>query len=90
MTSAARQQIVRISGSGRLSLPVQMRRALGLTQAGEVVLIQEDDGVRIVTMPQALARVRALAEPYRPRHGLASDELVAERHAEAARESADE
>ena len=82
-----KQRTVQVSENGRMNLPAEMRRALGLRGAGRVILTQEENGVRITTMEQALKRVRDLAQPFRPESRLASDELIADRRAEAAREA---
>jgi AbrB family looped-hinge helix DNA binding protein len=77
---------VKVSGSGRLSLPAEVRRSLGLQGPGHLVLTISDGEVRLSTMTQALERVRALARPYAPKDRLASEELIAERREEARRE----
>lgn len=75
---------VKVSASGRMNLPLEVREALGLKAPGHVVITMEDDQVRLRTMAQALEQVRALARPYAPKGRLASEELIAERRAEAA------
>jgi bifunctional DNA-binding transcriptional regulator/antitoxin component of YhaV-PrlF toxin-antitoxin module len=71
-----------------MNLPSAVRRALGLKGAGHVVITMDDDGVTLRTMAQVLERVRALARPYAPKEGFASDALIAERREEARREEA--
>ncbi len=77
---------VKVSASGRLNLPAEVRRNLGLKGPGHVIITLEHDGVRLNTMKQALERVRDLARPFAPKGRLASEELIAERRAEARRE----
>jgi AbrB family looped-hinge helix DNA binding protein len=77
---------VNVSPTGRLHLPAEVRRALGLKGPGQVVITIDDGEVRLSTMAQALERARALARPYAPKDRLASEELIAERRAEARRE----
>ncbi len=77
---------VKVSEVGRLTLPAEVRRALGLKGAGHVIVTFEDGEVRLVTMRQELERIRALARPYAPKDRLASDELIAERRAAARKE----
>ncbi|WP_157091806.1 AbrB/MazE/SpoVT family DNA-binding domain-containing protein [Methylobacterium nodulans] len=72
-----------------MNLPADMRRVLGLTGPGRVILTQDEDGIRITTADQALKRVRALAAPFLQGRGSVVDEFIAERHAEAAREAAE-
>jgi AbrB family looped-hinge helix DNA binding protein len=77
---------INVSPTGRLYLPAEVRRALGLKGPGQVVITIDDGEVRLSTMAQALERARALARPYAPKDRLASEELIAERRAEARRE----
>jgi hypothetical protein len=65
-----------------------MRRALGLSGAGRLIVTLAGDEIRITTARQALKQVRELASPYRPAEGLASEQLIEERRDEAAREDA--
>jgi AbrB family looped-hinge helix DNA binding protein len=78
---------VKVSASGRLNLPSEVRKALGLKGPGHVILAMEDGSMTIRTMAQALDKLRALARPYAPKDHLASDELLAERREEARREA---
>jgi bifunctional DNA-binding transcriptional regulator/antitoxin component of YhaV-PrlF toxin-antitoxin module len=77
---------VKVSPSGRLHLPSEVRKALGLKGAGHLVITITDGQATLTTMAENLARIRALARPYVPKGQLASDELIAERREEAAAE----
>lgn len=81
-----RQRTVHISSTGRMNLPADMRRALGLSGPGCVILVMDDNGIRITTSVQALNRIKALAAPYRPTKGLASEQLIEDRRREAQHE----
>lgn len=81
-----RQRTIPVSENGRMNLPADMRRALGLSGAGHLIATLDDDEIRITTASQALKRVRDLVAPYKPAGELASDGLLAERRAEAQRE----
>jgi AbrB family looped-hinge helix DNA binding protein len=74
---------VKVSASGRMSLPSEVRKVLGLKGSGHVILTKDDGTLTVRTMAQALEQVRALARPYAPRDRLASDELIAERRQES-------
>ena len=80
---------VKVSASGRLHLPSEVRKALGLKGAGHVVITVADGSATLTTMAENLARIRALARPYAPKDRLASEELIAERREEARREGTD-
>jgi AbrB family looped-hinge helix DNA binding protein len=80
---------VKVSPTGRMHLPAEVRRALGIKGPGQVVLTLEDGAVRLRTMAQTLERIRSLARPYRPKGRLASEQLIMERRAEAEREERD-
>jgi AbrB family looped-hinge helix DNA binding protein len=70
---------VKVSASGRMSLPSEVRKALDLKGPGHVVIAMDDGTLTLRTMAQALGQVRALARPYAPKDRLASEELIAER-----------
>jgi AbrB family looped-hinge helix DNA binding protein len=80
---------VKVSASGRMHLPSEVRKALGLKGPGHVVITVADGQATLTTMAENLARIRALARPYAPKHRLASEELIAERREEARREAAE-
>ena len=80
------RRTVQVAANGRMNLPADMRRGLGLNGAGRVILTQDEDGIRISTVDQALKRIRALAAPFAQGRASVVDEFLAERRAEAARE----
>jgi hypothetical protein len=74
---------VKLSASGRMSLPPEVGKALGLKGPGHVVLAMDDGTLTVRSMAQALEHVRALARPYAPKDRLASEDLIAERRQES-------
>jgi AbrB family looped-hinge helix DNA binding protein len=74
---------VKVSASGRMTLPAQVRKALGLEGPGHVIIAMDDGKLTVRTMAQALEQVRALARRYAPKDRLASEELIAERRRES-------
>ena len=50
----------KITASGRISLPVDMRRRLGLEAGGNVILEESAEGVTIRSTMQAVKRAQAL------------------------------
>ncbi len=55
---------VNITANGRMSLPADVRKRLGLAGGGAVFLEETDDGVVLRTAAQAVARAQALAKQY--------------------------
>ena len=55
---------VTITPSGRLSLPADIRRRLGLSGGGELVVEETPDGVILRTVAQSVAHAQALARAY--------------------------
>ncbi len=77
----------RVSESGRLSLPAEFRRAVGLERGGTVVLELVDHEIRIRTVADVIARAQAMVrELLGDSTDVSSDALIAERRREAARE----
>jgi len=76
-----------VSETGRLSLPAELRRAVGLERGGPVRIELVDGTIRIRTMKEVKDRIRALAQET----GLAQKASVADflgwRAAERAREA---
>jgi AbrB family looped-hinge helix DNA binding protein len=74
---------VRLGQSGRISIPAAYRRSLGLRPGDELILQLEEDSLRIVTVPQALARGRRLVERYVSSDKDLTASLLEDRRAEA-------
>ena len=84
-------QVVRMSENGRLSIPARQRKQLGLGEGGMVVTSVENGELRIRPVRTVLAEVQAKVSGLLAAAGvgpdtLLSDELIAERRAEAQRE----
>jgi AbrB family looped-hinge helix DNA binding protein len=77
----------RLSANGRIVIPANIRKELGL-KSGDTILMEAEDGtLRIESVPTRIARIqRAFAHLVKPGGPLASDELIAERREEARRE----
>jgi len=77
-----------VRDDGSVVLPPAVREAFGIRGRGAVMARLEGDEFKLISTTTAMKRVDALMAPYRWRGGpMASDELIAERRAEAARES---
>jgi len=55
---------VNITPNGRMSLPADIRKRLGLVEGGAVYLDETEDGIVLRTAAQAVARAQALAKQY--------------------------
>ncbi len=74
-----------IGKNGRLVIPAAYRRALGLEPGNRVILILEEDGIRLVTARQAIQRSQALVRRYIAEDRSLSQELIQQRREEATR-----
>ncbi len=61
-------------------------RALGVEEGDELFLSLKEGELRLVSRKTALKRAQELVRPYLPETGQLSDELLAERREEIARE----
>lgn len=75
----------RIGEGGRIVIPVEYRRALGLEPGDEVILVLEDGDVRVMTPQRAVQRAQALVRRYIPEELDLVDELLQERRDEVTR-----
>lgn len=71
-----------VSG-GRLQLPSDIRRQLGLADGDQVVMRVIDGELHIRPRRDVLKRIQAMLQPYAPSGGSVVDELIADRRAEA-------
>jgi bifunctional DNA-binding transcriptional regulator/antitoxin component of YhaV-PrlF toxin-antitoxin module len=71
---------------GRVLLPAEMRTALGLEQGDVITGWVKDGEVRMHSHLHGLRKIQAEASSLAKGSAYASDELIAERRAEAARE----
>jgi len=55
---------INITPNGRMSLPADVRKRLGLTDGGVIYLDETEDGVVLRTANQAVARAQELAKRY--------------------------
>lgn len=85
MTETHAQQ-VQLGPQGRLVIPVELRRAMGL-EVGEPLVVRIENGRLVIEKREAiLARIQALTA-HIPKERMLSEELIAERRAEAQREA---
>lgn len=76
----------RMTEGGRVVIPAEYRRALGIRPGDRVIMQLEDGEERLFTLDRAIRRAQDLVAEWFPGDRLLSEELIAERRAEAARE----
>jgi AbrB family looped-hinge helix DNA binding protein len=75
----------RIGEGGRVVIPAEYRRTLGLKPGDEVLLLLEEGEVRLLTPQRAVQRAQALVRRYIPEGRGLVEELLQQRRGEAAR-----
>ena len=80
------QSSTKVDRHGRVVIPAEYRRALGLREGDEVMLQLDDGSLRILTRSEAIRRAQELVTKRTKRERSLVDELTAERRAEAARD----
>jgi AbrB family looped-hinge helix DNA binding protein len=71
--------VTKIGEGGRLVIPAEYRRALGVEPGDELVLVLEENSVRVLTPREGIRRAQALVRSYIPEGVRLSDELIEER-----------
>lgn len=75
---------VTITASGRMSLPADVRKRLGVANGGALLIEETPDGVILRTVEQAVARAQAIVRQYIGDDPSASvDAFLASRRAES-------
>lgn len=74
---------VNITPNGRMSLPAGIRKRLGLTGGGAVLLEETADGVMLRTVEQAVSRAQAIAKKYANHPDASVDAFLAGRRADS-------
>lgn len=75
----------KISKDGRLVIPAEFRKAMGVKPGDEVVLVLEEGELRVIGVREAIARAQALVRRYVSEGRSLSQELIQERREEASR-----
>lgn len=72
--------------NGRMVLPVELRRALGVGQGGRIVVQTDGDRIEITTAERSRARAKARMQRLFAGRESVVDELISEHRKEAQRE----
>ena len=76
----------KVQDGGRVVVPVELRRELGLQTGTEIVMDIVDGSLRVRTMDQMIKDVQAMVRRYVPEGVSMADELIADRRLEALKE----
>jgi AbrB family looped-hinge helix DNA binding protein len=78
---------VRIAPGGRVVIPAEYRKALGVGVGDHLIIELRGDELRLRSRRAAIRKVQAMVRKYIPDESRSlADELIAERRQEAARE----
>jgi AbrB family looped-hinge helix DNA binding protein len=69
----------KLGQSGRIVIPTEYRRRLGLEAGDEIIMHLDEEGLHLYTPAQAVARAQALVRRYVPEGRDLSGELISER-----------
>ena len=78
--------VTKIDKNGRVFIPAEYRRELGLNPGDRVVVQLHEGEVRILSQLEGIRRAQEIVARYIPPERSLVDELIADRRAEAARE----
>jgi AbrB family looped-hinge helix DNA binding protein len=78
---------VKIGPGGRIVIPAAYRQALEVKEGDEIVLRLEDGELRLISPALAIRRAQEIVRRHVPEGVRLSDELIAERRAEAERDA---
>jgi AbrB family looped-hinge helix DNA binding protein len=70
---------VNITPNGRMSLPIGIRKRLGLEEGGAVLIEETPDGVILRTVDQAVAKAQSIAKRYAQLPDASIDAFLARR-----------
>jgi AbrB family looped-hinge helix DNA binding protein len=76
----------KLTGAGRIVIPVAIRERLGLKDGTELVLSVDEEGVRLRPLDLAIERAQDYFSSLGPPDSLASEELIGERRQQAKKE----
>lgn len=80
---------VKLGQNGRVVIPAEYRRVLGVKEGEEMVMVLDDQSIRLMTVQASVAHAREVFKKLRGKPGQSVvDEFIAERRAEAKREKA--
>lgn len=81
---------VRVGPGGRIVIPANFRQALDIKEGDNLILRLKDGELRVTTVVAWIKRSQQIVRRHVPKGTLLSDELIADRRAEAKRERSGE
>lgn len=79
-------ETTRVTSGGRVVIPAELRRALGVREGDELLMRLEGQELRLYTHAEAIRQAQERLRRHIPVGRSLSDELMRERRAEAARD----
>jgi AbrB family looped-hinge helix DNA binding protein len=76
----------KVTQGGRIVIPAEMRRRLGIEIGEDVNIALDGESLRILTQKESIKRAQALVRRFVPDGVSLVDELIADRRREAANE----
>lgn len=76
----------KVTQGGRIVIPAEMRRRLGIEVGEDVNIALDGESIRILTQKESIKRAQALVRKFVPKGVSLVDELIADRRREAANE----
>lgn len=90
MVSVSRQASspyrVRVADGGRIVIPVELRKDLGIEEGQVVVLARDGNEIRVATVDEAIRRVQEYFVALDPPEARWSEEVIRGRRVEASKE----
>ena len=77
------ESVARIGKGGRVVIPAEIRRKMGVAEGDELILRLVDGELYLTTPRQAVKKAQALVRKHVPKGTSLVDELIAERRREA-------
>ena len=75
--------LTKIAEGGRVVIPSEFRKSLGLEIGDEVILALEEGSIRLLTQKEAIRRAQALVRSKVPAGRSLAEELIEERRRES-------
>ena len=79
------ETMTRVSEGGRIVVPSAFRKALGLKTGDPVIVVLDDEEVRLLTPRRAIRRAQEIVRRHVPEGESLVDELIEERREEVRR-----